>query len=139
MSLRNLIRRMSLTHRLLALTLVASLPGMIALIYNALDLRNTRYSEVRADAFRRTQAVVAELDQVFDGLQGAMRAVSEAEEVHEANNTVCTDYLVRVRANIAPVTAIPRGQSRRQHPLHQRAGRGPSQSRPPRLFPRRRG
>ncbi len=97
---------MSLTHRLLALTLVASLPGMIALIYNALDLRNTRYSEVRSDAYRGTQAVVAELDQVFDGLQGAMRAVSEAEEVYEANNTVCTNYLVRVRANIAPVTAL---------------------------------
>ena len=97
---------MSLTHRLLALTLVASLPGMIALIYNALDLRNARYAEVRAEASRTTQAVVAELDQVFDGLQGTMRAVSEAEEVHEANNTVCTDYLLRVRPNIASVTAI---------------------------------
>jgi two-component sensor histidine kinase len=97
---------MSLTHRLLALTLVASLPGMIALIYNSLDVRNTRYAEVRAESFRTTQAVVAELDHVFGGLESAMRAVSEAEDVYQANDTVCTDYLVRVRQNIAPVTAL---------------------------------
>lgn len=105
-SLRNLIRRMSLTHRLLALTLVASLPGMIALIYNAIDQRNTRYNDVRAEAYRSTQAVVAELDQVFDGIQGTLRAISEAEEVYEANSTVCTEYIMRVRPNIAAITSI---------------------------------
>ncbi len=105
-SLRNLIRRMSLTHRLLALTLVASLPGMIALIYNAIDQRNTRYNDVRADALRSTQAVVAELDQVFDGIQGALRAMAESEAVYEANSTVCTDYIMRVRPNIAAITAV---------------------------------
>lgn len=95
---------MSLTHRLLALTLVASLPGMIALTYNALDLRNRRYTEVRSDALRTTQSVVAELDQVFDGLQGALHAVAEADEISGASNATCTDYITRVRPNIQPVT-----------------------------------
>jgi two-component sensor histidine kinase len=97
---------MSLTHRLLALTLAASLPGMIALTYNALDLRNRRYAEVRAEALRTTQAVVAELDQVFDGIQGTLHAVSEADEVYGASNATCTDYIMRVRSNIQAVTAI---------------------------------
>ncbi len=106
MPLRNFIRRMPLTQRLLALTLAASLPGLAALGYNAFDLRDTRYKEVRVEALRNSEIVASEVDQIFDGLQGALRAVAEADEVSRATSAACTDYIVRVRPTIEPLTAI---------------------------------
>lgn len=97
---------MSLTHRLLALTLVASLPGLAAVSYGAFDLRNARYGEVRAEALRNAQVVASEIDQIFDGIQGVLRAVAEADEVSHSSSTTCTDYIVRVRPNIEPLTSI---------------------------------
>ncbi len=97
---------MSLTHRLLALTLVASLPGLAAVSYGAFDLRNARYAEARADALRSAQVVASEVGQIFDGIQGALRTVAEADEVHLLNSTACTDYIMRVRPHIEPLTSI---------------------------------
>ena len=97
---------MSLTHRLLALTLVASLPGLAAVSYGAFDLRNARYAEARSSALRNAQVVVSEIDQIFEGIQGALRTVAESNEVSRLNSTACTDYIVRVRPNIAPLTSI---------------------------------
>jgi hypothetical protein len=97
---------MSLTHRLLALTLVASLPGLAAVSYGAFDLRNTRYAEARTQALRNAEIVVSEVDQIFDGIQSAMRAVAETDEVSRLNSTACTDYVVRVRPSIAPLTSL---------------------------------
>ncbi len=102
----NFIRRLSLTHRLAALTLVASLPGLIALIYNAVDLRNSRYAEVRIEALRNTQFVVSEIDQIFDGIQGVMAAVSQAAEVRLSEAAVCSDYLWRVHGKLESLTSI---------------------------------
>ncbi|MBI3700169.1 MAG: histidine kinase [Afipia sp.] len=106
MPLRNFFRRMPLTRRLLALTLAASLPGLAALGYNAIDLRNTRYDEARVEALRNTEIVVSDLDQIFDGIAGALHAVAEAGEVSEMTSAACTDYIVRVRPTIEPLTAI---------------------------------
>ncbi|HAO38998.1 MAG: HAMP domain-containing protein [Bradyrhizobiaceae bacterium] len=106
MPLRNAIRRMSLTHRLLALTLVASLPGLAAVAYGAFDLRNTRYAEVRGDALRNAQVVASEVGQIFDGIQASLRAVAEADEVSRLNSTACTDYVVRVRPHVEPLTSL---------------------------------
>src|ERR1700752_42038 len=97
---------MSLTHRLLALTLVASLPGLAAVTYGAIDLRNTRYAEVRSEAMRNAQVVVSEISQIFDGIRSALRAVAEADEVSEPDLTACTDYVARVRPSVEPLTAI---------------------------------
>lgn len=97
---------MSLTHRLLALTLVASLPGLAAVSYGAFDLRNARYAEARSAALRNAQVVVSEVDQIFEGIQGALRTVAESDAVSGLNSTVCTDYIVRVRPNIASLTSI---------------------------------
>ena len=97
---------MSLTHRLLALTLVASLPGLAAVGYGSIDLRNTRYAEVRSEALRNAQVVASEIEQIFDGIQGSLRTVAEADEVSGSSSTVCTDYIVRVRPHIEPLTAI---------------------------------
>lgn len=97
---------MSLTHRLLALTLVASLPGLAAVSYGAFDLRNARYGEARADALRNAQVVASEIDQIFDGIRGTLHAVAEADEVSRLSSTACTDYVVRVRPNIQPLTSI---------------------------------
>ena len=106
MPLRNFFRRMPLTRRLLALTLTAALPGLAALGYNAIDLRNTRYSEARVEALRNTEIVASDLDQIFDGIEGALHAVAEAGEVSGMTSTACTDYIVRVRPTIEPLTAI---------------------------------
>jgi two-component sensor histidine kinase len=97
---------MSLTHRLLALTLVVSLPGLAAVGYGAFDLRNARYAQVRADALRNAQVVVSEINQIFSGIESAMHAVAETDEVSRLNSTACTDYIVRVRPNVEPLTSI---------------------------------
>jgi len=104
--LRNFFRRMPLTRRLLALTLAAALPGLAALGYNAIDLRNTRYSEARVEALRNTEIVASDLDQIFDGIEGTLHAVAEAGEVSGMTSAACTDYIVRVRPTIEPLTAI---------------------------------
>lgn len=100
------IRRLSLTHRLAALTLVASLPGLIALVYSAIDLRNSKYAEVRAEALRGTQFVVSEIDQIFDGIKGVLSAVSQASEVRLSDPGVCSDYLWRVHSRLPSLTSI---------------------------------
>ncbi|RTL48752.1 MAG: HAMP domain-containing protein [Bradyrhizobiaceae bacterium] len=100
------IRRLSLTQRLLALTLVASLPGVAALAYSSLDLRNTRYDEVRADALRNTHFLVSEVDHIFGGIEGALHAVSQANEIRSNDPKVCADYVSRVRAELKSITSI---------------------------------
>ncbi|MBY0383419.1 MAG: histidine kinase, partial [Xanthobacteraceae bacterium] len=55
------IRRMSLVNRLLALIVVACLPGLAALVYISIDLRNTRHSEVQAEALRNARFAVSEI------------------------------------------------------------------------------
>ena len=97
---------MSLTHRLLALTLVASLPGLAAVGYSSFDLRNTRYAEVRSEALRNAQVVASEIGQIFDGIEGTLRAVAETDEVSKLNSTACTDYVVRVRPSVEPLTSL---------------------------------
>jgi two-component sensor histidine kinase len=97
---------MSLTHRLLALTLVASLPGLAAVGYGSFDLRNTRYAEVRSEALRNAQVVASEIGQIFDGVQSALHAVAETDEVSKLNSTACTDYVMRVRPNVEPLTSL---------------------------------
>jgi two-component sensor histidine kinase len=110
------MRRMSLVYRLLALVLVACLPGLAALIYSSLDLRDTRYQEVNAEALRNAHFAVSELDQIFEGIKGSLYAVSQSAAVRGKDETACQEYLARVRANLPPLTSLiilePSGQIR---------------------------
>lgn len=105
-SIRGSIRRLSLTHRLLALTLVATVPGLLALAYNAIDLRKARYAEVHAEALRNTQFAVSELDQIFGGIRNLLHAVSQASEVRQDNAELCSRYVSRVRKGLDALTSI---------------------------------
>lgn len=100
------IRRMSLTQRLLALTLAATLPGLIALIYSAIDLRNTRYAEVRTEALRNTQFIVSELDHIFDGVEATLHAVSQAADVRHGDPQACSAYISRIREKVPALTSL---------------------------------
>jgi two-component sensor histidine kinase len=110
------MRRMSLVYRLLSLVLVACLPGLAALIYSSLDLRDTRYQEVNAEALRNAHFAVSELDQIFEGIKGSLYAVGQSAEVHGNDQTACHEYLARVRTNLPPLTSLiilePSGQIR---------------------------
>jgi two-component sensor histidine kinase len=97
---------MSLTQRLLALTLAATLPGLIALIYSAIDLRNTRYAEVRTEALRNTQFVVSELDHIFDGVEATLHAVSQAADVRQGDPQACSAYIGRIREKVPALTSL---------------------------------
>ncbi len=99
-------RSLSLTHRLLALTLVAAIPGLLALAYNAVDLRKARYAEVHAEALRNTQFAVSELDQIFDGIKGTLHAVSQATQVRQPDAAICSDYIARVRKGLESLTSL---------------------------------
>jgi two-component sensor histidine kinase len=100
------IRGLSLTNRLLALTLVASIPGLLALAYNAFDLRKSRYAEVHAEALQNTQFAVSELDQIFGGIKGILHAVAQAREIREADPAICSGYISRVRESLNALTSI---------------------------------
>ncbi|MBR1223066.1 histidine kinase [Bradyrhizobium sp. U87765 SZCCT0131] len=100
------IRRLSLTHRLLALTLVASVPGLLALSYNAFDLRKARYAEVHDEALRNTLFAVSELDQIFAGIKGVLHAVAQAAEIREAGPEACSRYVRQVRQGLEALTSI---------------------------------
>lgn len=97
---------MSLTQRLLALTLVAALPGLVALTYSAFDLRDTRYAEVRSEALHNARSAVSEINNIFDGIDGVMRAIAQASEVREGDPAACTDYIRRVRMQLKSLTSI---------------------------------
>lgn len=100
------MRRMSLVNRLLALTVVACLPGLAALVYSSIDLRNTRHNEIRDEALRNARFTVSEIDQIFRGIQSALHAVAEADEVRNGDTQKCGTYLARVRAGLPQITSI---------------------------------
>lgn len=100
------MRRMSLVYRLLALVLVACLPGLAALIYSSLDLRNTRYADANAEALRNAHFAVSEIEQIFEGIKGVLHAAGESSEVRGGDFTACQHYLARVRAKLPVLTSI---------------------------------
>jgi two-component sensor histidine kinase len=97
---------MPLTYRLIALTLAASLPALAALIYNAIDLRNTRTAEVHAEVLRNARNIVSEIDQLFDGIEGALHAVSQAGSVRGNDTESCNSYVSRVLTKLEAITSI---------------------------------
>lgn len=110
------MRPMSLVYRLLFLVLVACLPGLAALIYSSLDLRDSRYQDAHAEAMRNAHFAVAELEQMFEGIKGVLHATSEAAEARNGDFTACQQYLARVRAKLPLLTSIiilePDGEAR---------------------------
>lgn len=99
-------RRISLTQRLLALTLAATLPGLVALIYSAIDLRNTRYNEVRTEALRDAQFVSSELDHIFDGVEATLHAVAQAADVRQGDPERCSAYIRDIREKVPALTSL---------------------------------
>jgi two-component sensor histidine kinase len=61
--------------------------------------------EVRAEALSNAQAVVSEIEQIFDGIRGTLYAIAETEEIRKANPE-CTNYVRPVRQKIESLTAI---------------------------------
>jgi len=110
------MRRMSLVYRLLSLVLVACLPGLAALIYSSLDLRDSRYQEVNAEALRNAHFAVSELEQIFEGIKGVLHTTGQASEVRSGDFAACQQYLARVRTKLPPLTSIvivePNGEPR---------------------------
>lgn len=103
--LKRITRRLSLKHRLLALTLAAAVPGLLALAYNAFDLRNTRRAEVQTEVMRNTRFAVSEIEQVFGGARSVLQTVALAAELRADENT-CSDYVGRVAKGVDALTAI---------------------------------
>lgn len=105
LGLNSITRRLSLKHRLLALTLAAAVPGLLALAYNTFDLRNARRAEVQADVMRNTRFAVSEIEQIFGGARNVLQTVSLAAELRVDAQT-CSDYVGRVAKGIDALTAI---------------------------------
>jgi len=110
------MRRMSLVHRLLSLVLVACLPGLAALIYSSLNLRDSRYQDANAEALRNAHFAVSEIEQIFEGIKGVLHTTSQSSEVRGGDFGACQQYLARVRAKLPPLTSIviiePSGEPR---------------------------
>lgn len=110
------MRRMSLVYRLLSLVLVACLPGLAALIYSSLDLRDSRYRDANAEAQRNAHFAVSELEQIFEGIKGILHTAGQASEIRSGDFASCQQYLARVRSKLPLLTSIvviePGGQAR---------------------------
>ncbi len=78
----------------------------MAVGYGASICATHRYAEVRAEAVRNAHFLVAEIDQVFEGIAGALHAVSQAEAIRQGDSQACADYVSRVRPRLEQLTSI---------------------------------
>ena len=74
---------LSLSQRLLLLTMVAWLPALAILGFNEFSLRKAREAEVHAQALRMSEQASLEVERILTGAAALMIAVANAPGVGE--------------------------------------------------------
>jgi hypothetical protein len=98
--------RSSLQLRLFILTAVALAPALAILVYNEVSLRRSREAEVHELALRFGKLAGQELEGIFSGLEGVMRAVAVAPVARTFDSEPCRTYLASVQAQTPGLTTI---------------------------------
>ncbi|WP_052002911.1 HWE histidine kinase domain-containing protein [Microvirga sp. BSC39] len=91
---------MTLTRRLLLLALISVLPAIVIWTYTEVSLRRAREAEVNDLAIRQAQLVSAELERIFDGVQGLLLAIDETQSIRNFDTPVCSPYLKAIQEKV---------------------------------------
>jgi PAS domain S-box-containing protein len=91
---------MTLTRRLLLLALISVLPAIVIWTYTEVSLRRAREAEVNDLAIRQAQLVGAELERIFDGVQGLLLAIDETQSIRNFDTAVCSPYLKAIQEKV---------------------------------------
>src|SRR6185436_11986775 len=103
---RRFALRLTLTQRLFVLALIALLPAMLMLVYNEIDFRRARLTNLREDAARSAKLVASEVEQIFDGLRGILTTIGAAPVVRGPDTGGCHDYLADLARRLPQLAAI---------------------------------
>jgi PAS domain S-box-containing protein len=87
----------ALLLRLFALVAFALLPGIAIQLYNELDLRFSRQTEVQELALGLAKLAAAEQQQIIQGIRQALIALSELPAVKAKDAQGCEAYLSRIK------------------------------------------
>ncbi len=98
--------RLSLQLRLFILTTVALAPAMAILGYNEVTLRRSREAEVHELAIHFGHLATQELEGIFDGVEGQLRAVAVTPMVRNFETEACRTYLAKVQAQSPGLSSI---------------------------------
>ncbi|WP_201860381.1 sensor histidine kinase [Microvirga soli] len=91
---------MTLTKRLLLLALISVLPAIVIWTYTEVSLRRAREAEVNDLAIRQAQLVGAEIERIFDGVQGLLLAIDETQSIRNFDTAVCSPYLKAIQEKV---------------------------------------
>ena len=97
---------MTLTKRLLLLALISVLPAIVIWTYTEVSLRRAREAEVNDLAIRQAQVVGAELERIFDGVQGLLLAVDETQSIRTFDTAACSPYLKAIQERVPYILSI---------------------------------
>lgn len=96
---------LSLSQRLLLLTMVAWLPALAILGFNEFSLRKAREAEVHAQALRMSEQASLEVERILTGAAALMIAVANAPGVGE-NGANCRAYMDRLSALLPQISLL---------------------------------
>ncbi len=91
---------MTLTKRLLLLALISVLPAIVIWTYTEVSLRRAREAEVTELAIRQARVAGAELERIFDGIQGLLLAIDETPSIRSFDTPVCSPYLKAIQEKV---------------------------------------
>lgn len=87
------MRRMSVTGRLLLLTLLALMPAMLVLTYNLLSARQAAYREIHTNALTAGRLASLEMGRIVSSIRSTLDVLSTVPILRTAPGQPCSDYL----------------------------------------------
>ncbi len=82
------------------------LPALGTILYNEVEFRKVRGTEVRQSALRTAELVSLEMQQVISGSEGILEAIAAAPVVKTFTDAECTAYLGNLIVNLPQFNAI---------------------------------
>lgn len=98
--------RLSLAQRIVAITAAALLPILGVLVYNEVELRQSRGAEIHALAVATAEQAAREMERLTSGADGILHAVAAAPAVQAFDVEGCSNLLVRLTPTVPQFTRI---------------------------------
>ncbi|EYD75582.1 hypothetical protein Rumeso_02858 [Rubellimicrobium mesophilum DSM 19309] len=97
---------LSLAQRVAAITLAALVPILVALGYNEVALRESRWAEMRSLARAMAEQAALEMERLASGADGILHTVAAASPVRRFDAEGCADYLMRLKPDLPQFTRL---------------------------------
>jgi PAS domain S-box-containing protein len=96
----------SLTKRLILLTAILFIPGVILLLHHEQDLRRARNAEVRELALHTARQLGAELERVLEGTESSLRTLAHALSVLGPDRADCSGLIWSLQARLPHFSSL---------------------------------